>query len=49
MQIHVPKAAIPTGRSLSIRMTLGDLFLVKFVKLAPISYYLADLTMDESP
>lgn len=28
---------------------MGDVFLVKFVKLAPISNHLADLTMDESP
>lgn len=31
------------------QMILGDLFLVKFVKLAPISYHLANLIMDELP
>lgn len=31
------------------QMILRDLFLVEFVKLAPISYHLADLTMDELP
>lgn len=38
----------PHGPRVS-RKILEDLLLVMFVKLTPISYHLADLTIDESP